>query len=277
LRCLDVSSNHLTSAAAISLVRSGSLAALRELDLGETSFDGAGIRDLMRNPGMKRLTVLRLHLNEEVAREGMLAMASSPYLAGLRSLTLSRWFLPDSSPVGFDWPHLGQLTHLDLQRCSIGPDSARALAKAPALARLRSLNLSSNALGDEGAQALACSGVLTALVRLDLAFNRISARGLAELAESTALTELRELVLDHNLQIGDEGIIALSLSPMIGRLISLQMRYLNPGPDGVNALIASPYLGRLLHLDLTGNPLNAALRKRLRQHFGGRVLLDNLI
>jgi hypothetical protein len=91
-----------------------------------------------------------------VGDAGALALAISPYLAGLRFLGLGQ---------------LGADVEL------IGDAGTRALAEGRHWRELEELDLDNNAIGDEGALALARSETLAGLRRLNLEGNNLSAVG----------------------------------------------------------------------------------------------------
>jgi hypothetical protein len=161
---------------------------------------------------------------------------------------------------------LRSLTFHDLGLC--------AVATAGALCGLRELNLDGNGLDDQSAEMLAESANLSSVVRLGLGRNRLTDKGLATLAQSSNLPALRDLSLDSNPRIADSGIATLAASPLMSRLIRLGLQHTGFSKEGAEALIDSPHTERLLFLDLSRNVFGAATRKRLRQRFGGRVILD---
>src|SRR5262249_39083976 len=100
---------------------------------------------------------LNLDNNTAVGDEGAAVLATSPRLAGLRSLTL--------------------------YRCGITAAGAKALAASPHLGRLRYLRLRDNPIGSEGALALARSPTRPALRRLEVSEGGLSRGATQELKE----------------------------------------------------------------------------------------------
>lgn len=72
----------------------------------------------------------------------------------------------------FAQPALARLVALDLSRCHLDDDGARALARCPHLTGLRWLDLAGNRLGEAGIDALVRSPYLTELRYCRLAWNR---------------------------------------------------------------------------------------------------------
>lgn len=94
--------------------------------------------------------------------------------------------------------HLGQLTHLTLDRAGVNSAGVYWLSRNRNITRLRELNLRDNRITDEAAQTLAGMAGLAALESLDLVGNRITDAGARHLRESPHLHNLRELRLSRN-------------------------------------------------------------------------------
>ncbi len=108
------------------------------LELGMNNIGPAGLRALLAAPGLEDLVVLeadRNALDDAVVAD----LAGSPRLAGLLRLDLG--LNPGIGPVGAEAlagsPHLRRLASLSLGGCSIGETGARALLNSPHLRRLQ--------------------------------------------------------------------------------------------------------------------------------------------
>jgi hypothetical protein len=191
------------------------------------------IRALAKLPCLGRLRALHIALGGAVPLPGreLAALAGSPYLADLASLSLLEWQFPDglsalwrdgplkglrrleiigSQGIGSNPAHnphlkdLGDGSGLErLERFSFrtGPcagDPAVAVARAERWTGLRELKLWTGKIGDAGARALAQARHLASLEVLDLSHNRIGDDGVAALAGSACLPRLRRLILDGN-------------------------------------------------------------------------------
>ena len=87
------------------------------------------------------------------------------------------------------------------------------------------------------------------------------------------MTRLRGLGLWFG-SIGDEGAVRLAGWPAVGRLWRLDLKRNAIGDRGAFALADSPYLEHIRYLDLYENPVGAAGRRRLRERFGDRALME---
>jgi uncharacterized protein (TIGR02996 family) len=164
------------------------------------------------------------------------ALAASPYLARLTSLTIVATYQGASARL-----------------LTAGTPLAQALAASPHLANLRHLELSSARIGDEGLAALAGSRAFAHLESLGLEDNQIGPAGLAPLVESPHLGGLWGLWLHQN-PLGDEAVAALVASPHLTRLRELGLADTQIGDEAVLALAASPHLAALEILNLQGKP-----------------------
>lgn len=156
------------------------------------------------------------------------------------------------------------------------------LVSRPEMGHLMRLDLGEILIGDEGAAALARSSQLSWLKRLCLRGpigttyrDRIHAVGAAELAQARSLDQLIGLDLDNN-AIGDGGLASLAGSANFAALERLELadnEIGHAGDEAVERLCESPHLTRLRLLDLRGNPISRAGRRRLRERFGDAVRL----
>jgi uncharacterized protein (TIGR02996 family) len=178
LRALDLGSNYL-GAEALAALAAAPLGNLRHLLLSWNYFGDEGMAALARAP-LRRLTRLNLKWNH-IGPRGAADLARWPHLANLTHLDLEgdeEVGLRDAGAAALAGsPSLGNLTHLNLPTNWVGNDGARALARSRHLTGLRRLCLSNNRIGDRGALALADSPNLEGLAVLDLYANPIGKQG----------------------------------------------------------------------------------------------------
>jgi uncharacterized protein (TIGR02996 family) len=263
---------------------------LQELHLCE--FKGR-LGDLLSRPWMAGVSSLFL-LEEVLSLDEIRALTTSPYLGGLRKLTVRNLVL---SPEGLEllarWPGLRRLTHLCLVNSArgTGPVPAgtrltetglRPLLEAGALTQLTSLRLhgmvwetSPNSyFPDAEIALLAHSPNLPALTRLELAEAALSVEAYRTLAGATGLPALRHLKAGWY-GVGAEGVPALVASPLLANLDTLDLSTAGFGREAAAALAASPHLGRLRNLDLTWSHVGPEEAKTLATApFGSLVELN---
>jgi uncharacterized protein (TIGR02996 family) len=189
-------------------------------------------------------------------------------IAPIRQLKL---YSPDDSdaPVLAAFPHMRNLTMLDLGNNNIGSAGISDLATSPHLKNLTTLNLGYNPIGDASARALAESPHMAKLTTLDLSNNHIGDDGALALAASPHLAKLTTLNLNGNL-IGDDGARALAASPHLAKLTTLDISWNGIGDDGARALVTSPHLANLTTLNLNGNLIGPALRREIERTLAAR-------
>jgi len=182
-----------------------------------TTRDGKGLARAAGRPGFSQVRWLRLEGGAVAAAaralasashvgalgglalsgaddEALQALARSPALVGLRSLSASSGELSDTAALALANGML-TLERLYLSGTGLSDEGAQALARAKGLTPLKLLALNRNALSDEGAQALAASKTLTSLERLELSGNGLSEEGALAFRSPKALPKLRRLEL----------------------------------------------------------------------------------
>lgn len=246
---------------------------------------GGNLPAALQCPHLARLVAFTTYA-QHAGRPLAQAVASSPYLGGLKTLRLGRNRFNDAAAEQLALsPTLANLQELDLSENELGETGAWALAGSPHLGNVRRLELRSNKLGPTGAEAVAGSERLTSLHRLGLSGNEIGVPRLQSLARAQDLlrvpvldlrdngltaaglkailggvgrgpdaVRLVELDLGHN-NIGTEGARVLASSPHLAGLRVLRLVGCGIGDDGVRALAESPHFGRLTTLALDFNPL----------------------
>jgi uncharacterized protein (TIGR02996 family) len=264
---LDLSMNPLTDAGALALLRSPHFPRLRRLLLHSTEISSATVEELCRTDRLLRCGELRLD-DCPIPDEGLLAVAESPHVSHLRSLTASSPLLSDRAAVALaSSPHLQGLVQLFLVSGQIGPEGAEALMDG-SLPCLEELTLRGNPIGDRGALALARFGHARGSSTLDLWRTGVTAEGVAALAASGLLAGLEQLWLDDN-PIGDDGVTLLAACPDLARLRWLWLSDVGMTDEGARTLVASPYLPRSARLAMFGNPLSEAAIQELSDRFPG--------
>ena len=134
------------------------------------------------------------------------------------------------------------VSELQLIRCKLGYDGARAIAEALHInTTLKTIDLYNNDVGDDGARAFAKAlRVNSTLHALALDYNDVGADGAMAIAESLRVnTTLRELYLWYN-NVGDDGAIAVAEALRVNSTLhSLNFDYNYIGDGGARALCES--------------------------------------
>jgi uncharacterized protein (TIGR02996 family) len=144
-----------------------------------------------------------------VGRDNLVALAGMPELARVTILDLAGWYCHDPQETLVDdeqamalatSPYVAGLESLNLRCNAIGDAGVRGIATSHHLVRLRELDLRANRLGDDGVLALAESATLAGLVTLDLSFNdgRVTEAGWRGLARAPGLPRLEGIGLGGN-------------------------------------------------------------------------------
>jgi uncharacterized protein (TIGR02996 family) len=229
------------------------------------------LAELLAAPVLARLD----HLGtwDRLEDTGVVALASVPALAGLRSLDLHGVYLGDTGMTSLATsPYLAGLLFLNVFGNDIGGVGAEALARTTTLVRLTDLDLGRNKIDDRGLRALARSPVLASVRKLGLFANSFGDMGAAALGASPHTGEIRTLGLAGN-DIGNAGAEALAASAHLGNLRKLYLHGNNIGDRGALALAASPALAGIRDLSLNGDRLGERATQALRERFGERVRL----
>jgi len=164
------------------------------------------------------------------------ALAASPMVRGLRSLSLARAAIRDQAgaalvrAAAFDG-----LEELELTGNRLGAGFADALAAAPWLGDVRTLRLDECHLGDDGVAALARAPGWRSLRTLRLDACSVHAPGAIALASSTALRSLTHLSLAWN-GLREKGARALATTRRLPSLVELDVRNCSLSADAIAAL-----------------------------------------
>jgi uncharacterized protein (TIGR02996 family) len=188
-------------------------------------------------------------------------------------------------------PFLGNINRLSIGPRGMGSEIrggdaiANILADSRYLSRLRTLDVIDCSMGPDGAAAIAGSPHLSRLEELmfggsdSTPCNHIGDRGLSALSVSPYMANLTSLQLMWNC-ITSDGVIALAESPHVRGLKRLELEDNFIGDRGAFALAASPNFDRLDRLTFGSfystsrdEHLGPEGIEALRQRFGSRLLL----
>jgi uncharacterized protein (TIGR02996 family) len=144
---------------------------------------------LFRSSFLSDYVRVRLDDNDCLKRQDLVALAQTPDLARVTEVELcGTWDYTNRPALDaadlarlLESPHLGRLTHLDLDTNELKDDSALALARCHRLDRLATLDLGCNHFTAAGAEALLTSPCLPRLGRLNLHGNDIPPDAQADL------------------------------------------------------------------------------------------------
>jgi uncharacterized protein (TIGR02996 family) len=155
------------------LLASRRLPSLRSLWLDGNNIDADAAKTIAQEPGLARLSELRIGHNE-IGDSGIKALAESPFVTNLT--VLHAYPLPDTT-------------------AKITSRGIRTLAASRHLARLKILNLTSQGIYDPGAIALAKARHLSHLTTLILCQTHIGNEGAAALIGSARMPCLKGICL----------------------------------------------------------------------------------
>ena len=133
----------------------------------------------------------------------------APWLARLRSLAVRGEIGDEAFAELVACKHLASLVQLN-----VGNTGLSALPLGSKLPHLRSLVLTNNPLGDEGVQGLLDWKHLEQLRALYLTGTGITGESLGALVRSGRLANLEKITLGSNEALDDEGVLALTQTPM---------------------------------------------------------------
>jgi uncharacterized protein (TIGR02996 family) len=192
LRFVDYYREPLTATGAPALAASPHLGRLRELFLASNNLGDAGLAALAAAPWARGLRLL-IAADNGLTADAVSALCDAG-LDGLAVLVLDHSQLGDRGLAALAGsPILRGVRTLSLLYCGIGDGSVAALADSPHAAGLEWLGLAHNAITDQGARALARSPHLARLEMLSLSGNPVSPGALESLARSPNLPRLSGL------------------------------------------------------------------------------------
>lgn len=140
---------------------------------------------------------------------------------------------------------LPNLRRLDLSRCFIGPDGAKALTAAP-LPRLRHLGLWLCDLGAKGCRQVLLSENLAGLWALDASDNTFTDATAKAVAASTPLAQLRRLGVGDLRAPSKEGYQTLAASSRLPHLLRLSRGRFREDDRSVSEVLLEQGKGREL-------------------------------
>jgi len=239
--------NDIGADGVLALLESGTLSALRELDVSGCNLDDQAVRKMAATPGLARISALGIGYNCLAGDEGLAALAAlwaSPHVRGLARIDLREmeglepgWLASLAEAA----PNLAALEALWIEDTDV--DAAQLEPLSASSLRLSSLVAERNPIGDEGCRLIAGSPVFAGLELLNLAGAEIGSDGIAALAGAN-LAALRVLRLSGN--------------PV--------------DKAAAKALLASETLPRLEELDLSDTGLSKADKQSLRDSRGAKRL-----
>jgi uncharacterized protein (TIGR02996 family) len=189
-------------------------------------------------------------------------VAASPCLARLRGLYMEEEYdFGDAGATALAAsPYLGNLTTLSLVSCGVHEEGTEAIVAAPGLSRLTALNLTDARMTDRGVFALAAARHLNRLRVLRIGYSpsgglSTGPEAFRAFCANPALANLTELDAGRRVLGGDEAARALAEATFLPTLRDLSLEWNGVRAAGLRALLRSPKLGRLRRLELSGNPL----------------------
>lgn len=177
LRTLDLSNNYLYDAGVADLCGATWAGNLTWLGLTSNYLTDDAAERVARSGRFPHLRTLHLSYNHtrdddfagSISDRGVVALASSPGLANLRTLALTGVSLTAAGVDALVNGPFWQLAGLGLGHCDLTPEAVRVLAASPGLARLSFLDLKWNQeLGGDALRPLAESPYLSPLLELEV-------------------------------------------------------------------------------------------------------------
>ncbi|HEY2709153.1 MAG TPA: TIGR02996 domain-containing protein [Caulobacteraceae bacterium] len=221
-----------------------------------TLWGSAGtLERIVERPELRRLRALSL--SNEVTVEGLAALAASPWVSELASLSVDGVPIGDAGGAALaGGTALRRLSTLMLVNCGIGREGAESLAGSQILGAVTYLNLSANPLAAGTARVVA-SPYLARIERLYLGKAGVDDAACAAIALASGLSGLTELNLPDN-RIRDEGAAALANSVNMPNLVRLRLSENGIGDAGAAAFASAHGLPKLEVLDLSSNAIGEA-------------------
>lgn len=204
-----------------------------------------GLRTLSLQLSILETADTPAHARRPLDVDGVLALAASPHLAGVRALDLSYNELGAAAVDALGGARF-RLEELDLSGRAFDAAAAERLAASPSFATLRRLRLRGADLGVEGAATLA-RAPLPDLEELDLSETRLGPDAAEAFFGALTLPRLRTLRLERG-RLGDRGLRALLASPALPRLVDLELGHNDFTKEGARLLAESPTLAHVERL-----------------------------
>ncbi len=266
LRELRVSGAILSNLDAEALAAAPLLSTLHTLDLSERGFDLEAFRALATSPHLAGLRTLRAPVDGigggivRVLREGV------PFTA-LEDLDLTQQddydaYVNDASidEPGIEalaaWPGLAGLRSLTLTGNGIGAPGLEMLLRSPLVVGLKTLRLRRIGLHGDGARAFHVARPALRLEALDMGENLVEHLGMKGAADIAGAACLSELksLRLDRCELGPESAALLASASFLSSLRVLDLGHNKIGPQGLQAILGSR--PPMLHtLGLEGNDL----------------------
>jgi uncharacterized protein (TIGR02996 family) len=192
------------------------------------------------------------------------ALSGSPYLSGLRSLSVTGRY-PTAAALAALFAGAPNLCELSAEDAL--PTNLRDLWRRGAAPRLRRLELVDCRMTDHAVEQMAAAPALERLDVLHLEGKDLSARSAEAIASSDYLHGLRELSF-AGASLGDYGVIALAQSPVLRNLRVLNLTACYVDNAGAQALADSPHLDHIECLCLDENRVSVEVENELARRFG---------
>ena len=139
----------VTESGLAAILNMESLGSLRTLYLNHNQISTSGIEMLANTPKLSELRALDLNWNPGVGDDALTALANSPYMTNLQTLSMmgGRSHIANVGATAFaNSKQLANLIKVDFRYNEIGDSGAQAIAESPHLQNIRMLNLKNNAI-----------------------------------------------------------------------------------------------------------------------------------
>ena len=206
----------------------------------------------------------KLYFYKKLPRDIVRLLKEATHLANLESLHFDKDAKIDDeiAQVIFTSPQYANLQSFATWDQPIGDQAVMTLANAAHMSKLEVLKLSSCTISTAGCAALFAAKHLVSLKQLELQSNRdISDEGLAPLDGSTHFKNLSNLNLSYA-GIGDVGAGYLSRAELPA-LTRLELSGNHLTDDGAANLAAAPWFGQLTTIALNNNRISESGRQKL--------------
>ncbi len=227
------------------------------------------IEDLMEGRDNPRITAARslslLYANHNhLAHRGIAALANSPYVTGLRDLTLQSVPLSaQGAAMLSNTSQLDGLRHVHIKAYKLTAESLHYMTGARWLPNLMSLGLEYATLDEPRARRLIEHLDHAPLRLLHLDNSRVPTALAFALATSPLPATIEALHLS-GAELLAQGAYALATAPF-QRLRVLYLAGARVGDEGVESLLAAPWMEQVTHLDLAYNKLSLRAARAIAQ------------
>lgn len=259
LRRLTLRGCSLTDADALTLARSGLLAGLSTLDLGNNQIGPAGATAIIHElPLYARV----LFDQNSIGDAGLTALAESPSLTRLSELRCGRGELGNDALISLaNSPYAANLTLLFFPGQQIDSEGASAILNSSYLPRLELLNLENNRITT--LPTLNHSRIAT----LPLSHNPLTESSVERFCTESDASALMCLSLD-GIPAAVRGVTALMSNDVFPSLEYLSVRDCGIGDIVIRSWFVAPRLRTLKRFSIVsdGNPISGKVLKAFQQH-----------